>query len=134
MLRYDNVPVQVRYSQATYEPFRVQRIVDVGPDAQYGERKILLDGVTPAWGEWTQSSTGERQFEIHKTQQFPGLEQPAEGQLPGDYRLQLASDESQAGMDAKTRYLVVVAGVLAALSLGAVLWSAMLGRRRNTIG
>jgi len=62
------------------------------------------------------------------------LEQPAEGQLPGDYRLQLASDESQAGMDAKTRYLVVVAGVLAALSLGAVLWSAMLGRRRNTIG
>jgi hypothetical protein len=134
VLRYDNVPVQVRYSQATYEPFRVQRIVDVGPDAQYGERKILLDGVTPAWGEWTQSSTGERQFEIHKTQQFPGLEQPAEGQLPGDYRLQLASDESQAGMDAKTRYLVVVAGVLAALSLGAVLWSAMLGRRRNTIG
>ena len=32
VLRYDNVPVQVRYSQATYEPFRVRRIIDVGDD------------------------------------------------------------------------------------------------------
>jgi len=132
VLRYDNVPVQVRYSQAVYEPFRVQRIVDVGLDAQYGEHKVLLDGVTPAWGTWTQSPTGERQFEIHKTQQFPGLEQPAEGQLPGDYQLRLASDNAPSGMDAKTIYMVVAAGVLAALSLGAVLWSAMLGRRKGT--
>ena len=35
-----------------------RKIVDVGPDRQYGEQKVLLDGVTPAWGEWTQSSYG----------------------------------------------------------------------------
>jgi len=131
VLRYDNVPVQVRYPQATYEPFRVQRIVDVGDDAQYGERKVLLDGVTPAWGEWTQTPTGERQFEVHKTQQFPGLDQPGEGPLPGDYQLRLASDEGRPGMDAKSIYLGVVAGALAVMSLGAVAWSVMLGRRRS---
>jgi hypothetical protein len=131
LLRYDNVPVQVRYPQATYEPFRVQRIVDVGDDAQYGERKVLLDGVTPAWGEWTQTPTGERQFEVHKTQQFPGLDQPGTGPLPGDYQLRLASDEARPGIDAKSIYLGVVAGALAVMSLGAVAWSVMLGRRRS---
>jgi hypothetical protein len=131
VLRYDNVPVQVRYPQATYQPFRVQRIVDVGDDAQYGERKVLLDGVTPAWGEWTQTPTGERQFEVHKTQQFPGLDQPGTGPLPGDYQLRLASDEARPGIDAKSIYLGVVAGVLAVMSLGAVAWSVMLGRRRS---
>ena len=34
LLTYDNVPVQVRYSNATYEPFRVSQIVDVGDDVQ----------------------------------------------------------------------------------------------------
>ena len=128
--RYDNVPVQVRYSQQTYQPFRVQRIVDVGDDAQYGERKVLLDGVTPAWGEWTQTPAGERQFEVHKTQQFPGLDEPREGPLPGDYQLRLASDESSAGLSRRDAYLIATAIVLATLSLGAVAWSIMLGRRR----
>ena len=73
-MRYDNVPVFVNYSNARYEPFRVNRIVDVGDDAQFGERKVLLDGVTPAWGVWNESPSGERQFEVHRTQQFPGLE------------------------------------------------------------
>ena len=41
LLRYDNVPVQVRYSNATYQPFRVNQIVDVGDDVQYGGRKVL---------------------------------------------------------------------------------------------
>ncbi|WP_319446438.1 MULTISPECIES: hypothetical protein [unclassified Mycobacterium] len=131
VLRYDNVPVQVRYPQATYQPFRVQRIVDVGDDAQYGERKVLLDGVTPAWGEWTQTPAGERQFEVHKTQQFPGLDEPGTGPLPGDYQLRLASDEARPGMDPKSIYLGVVAGALAVMSLGAVAWSVMLGRRRS---
>ena len=69
LLRYDNVPVQVRYSNATYQPFRVNQIVDVGDDVQYGGRKVLLDGATPAWGQWVTSPTGERQFEVHRTQQ-----------------------------------------------------------------
>ena len=133
VLRYDNVPVQVRYSDAVYEPFRVQRIVDVGDDAVYGARKVLLDGVTPAWGQWTQTPSGERMFEVNKTQQFPGLEEPAEAPLPGDYRMTLASDESPAGMDGKTVYMIVSAVVLAAMSVGAVLWSVMLGRRREQL-
>jgi hypothetical protein len=131
LFRYDNVPVQVRYSNRTYEPFRVQRIVDVGNDSQYGERKVLLDGVTPAWGEWTQTPSGERQFEVHRTQQFPGLDEPREGPLPGDYTLRLASDESSTGLTRPDIYLVATAGLLAALSLGAVAWAALLGRRRT---
>jgi hypothetical protein len=131
VLRYDNVPVQVRYSQQTYEPFRVRRIVDVGDDAQYGERKVLLDGVTPAWGEWTQTAGGERQFEVHKTQQFPGLDAPIEGPLPGDYPLRLASDESStAGLTARDIFLYVAAGVVGTLGFGAIGMAFFLGRRR----
>ena len=132
LFRYDNVPVQVRYTNnRVYEPFRVQRIVDVGDDRQYGERKVLLDGVTPAWGEWKQTPTGERQFEVHRTQQFPGLDEPREGPLPGDYQLRLASDESPAGFKGRDAFLLTTAVVLGALSLFAVGWAVMLGRRRT---
>jgi hypothetical protein len=132
LFRYDNVPVQVRYSDnRVYEPFRVQRIVDVGDDRQYGERKVLLDGVTPAWGEWRQTPTGERQFEVHRTQQFPGLDEPREGPLPGDYQLRLASDESPAGFKGRDAFLLTTAVVLGALSLAAVGWAILLGRRRT---
>jgi hypothetical protein len=131
LFRYDNVPVQVRYSNnQVYQPFRVQRIVDVGDDRQYGERKVLLDGVTPAWGEWKQTPTGERQFEVHRTQQFPGLDEPREGPLPGDYQLRLASDESPAGFVGRDLFLLATAVVLGALSLAAVGWAVLLGRRR----
>jgi hypothetical protein len=132
LFRYDNVPVQVRYSDnRVYEPFRVQRIVDVGDDRQYGERKVLLDGVTPAWGEWNQTPTGERQFEVHRTQQFPGLDEPREGPLPGDYQLRLASDESPAGFKGRDAFLLTTAVLLGALSLAAVGWAVLLGRRRT---
>ena len=97
VMRYDNVPVFVNYSNARYEPFRVDRIVDVGDDAQFGERKVLLDGVTPAWGVWNETPTGERQFEVHRTQQFPGLGRPAERSAAGDYQLRLASDDTSTG-------------------------------------
>jgi hypothetical protein len=132
LFRYDNVPVQVRYSNnRVYEPFRVQRIVDVGDDRQYGEHKVLLDGVTPAWGEWKQTPTGERQFEVHRTQQFPGLDEPREGPLPGDYQLRLASDESPSGFKGRDAFLLMTAVVLGALSLAAVGWAILLGRRRT---
>ncbi|MGV0865739.1 hypothetical protein [Mycolicibacterium sp. XJ652] len=131
VLRYDNVPVQVRYSDATYEPFRVRRIVDVGEDARFGERKVLLDGATPAWGVWTQTPSGERQFEVHRTQQFPGLEEPQEGPLPGDYQLRLASDESSsAGLTGRDVFLMVAAGVIGTLGFGAIGMAFYLGRRR----
>jgi hypothetical protein len=132
--RYDNVPVQVRYSRAVYEPFRVQRIVDVGDDTRYGERKVLLDGVTPAWGVWTQTAAGERQFEVHRTQQFPGLDEPREAPLPGDYRMQLVSGnttEASNGLDRNQVYLIAAAVACSVLSLGAVGLVVLMGRRRG---
>jgi hypothetical protein len=128
LLRYDNVPVQVRYSNATYQPFRVNQIVDLGDDVQYGGRKVLLDGATPAWGQWTTAPTGERQFEVHRTQQYPGLGDPQEAPLPGDYRMQLASDESAA--DRTQMYLTAAAGVVGGLGLAALGLALYLGRRR----
>jgi len=130
VLRYDNVPVQVRYTNVTYEPFRVQRIVDVGDDARFGERKVLLDGATPAWGLWTQTPSGERQFEVHRTQQFPGLDDPQEAPLPGDYQLRLAADESSTGLSARDIFLYVAAGVAVVLGLAAIGLALFLGRRR----
>jgi hypothetical protein len=131
VLRYDNVPVQVRYTDRVYEPFRVRRIVDVGDDAQFGERKVLLDGATPAWGVWTQTPTGERQFEVHKTQQFPGLDNPQEAPLPGDYQLRLASDETApSGFTGRDIFLFVAAGVVGTLGFGAIGLAFWLGRRR----
>jgi hypothetical protein len=131
VLRYDNVPVRVNYSNARYEPFRVRRIVDVGDDARFGERKVLLDGATPAWGVWTQTSTGERQFEVHKTQQYPGLDDPQEAPLPGDYQLKLASDEAPAGTSGRDVFLYVAAGVTVVLGFGAIALALLLGRRRT---
>ncbi|KRD06920.1 hypothetical protein ASE48_13335 [Mycobacterium sp. Root265] len=131
LFRYDNVPVQVRYSDAVYEPFRVQRIVDVGDDARYGERRVLLDGVTPAWGVWKQNAVGERQFEVHRTQQYPGLDTPREGPLPGDYRMTLASDEVPASTGGGQTTLIIAAVACAVLSLGAVGAAALMGRRRR---
>jgi hypothetical protein len=130
VLRYDNVPVLVNYSNARYEPFRVRRIIDVGDDARFGERKVLLDGATPAWGVWTQTASGERQFEVHKTQQYPGLDDPQEAPLPGDYQLRLASDETSSGMSGRDIFLYVAAGVTVALGLGAIALALLLGRRR----
>jgi len=129
LLRYDNVPVQVRYSNATYEPFRVRQIVDVGDDVQYGGRKVLLDGATPVWGQWVTAPNGERQFEVHRTQQYPGLGEPQEAPLPGDYQMQLASDEG-ADIDRTQLYLVAAAGVVAGLGLAALGLAFYLGRRR----
>jgi len=129
LVSYDNVPVQVRYSNATYQPFRVNRIVDLGDDAQYGGRKVLLDGATPAWGQWTTAPNGERQFEVHRTQEYPGLGDPQEAPLPGDYQMRLASDES-ANVDHTQVYLMAAAGVIAGLGFGALGLALYLGRRR----
>jgi hypothetical protein len=131
VMRYDNVPVQVRYSQATYEPFLVHQVVDAGLDPQYGERKVLLDGATPVWGQWVENPSGERQFEVHKTQQYPGLDSPQEAPLPGDYRLQLAA--ASAPMSETNKYLAIVAATAAGLSLGLVGLSVYIGRRRRAL-
>ena len=74
--------LRLRCCAMTTSPFRsgtrtqpairsASAVVDLGDDVQYGGRKVLLDGATPAWGQWTTSPTGERQLEVHRTQQYP---------------------------------------------------------------
>jgi hypothetical protein len=128
LLAYNDVPVVVNYPGATYQPFLARRIVDVGDDAVYGEHKVLLDGATPVWGAWTQTADGQRQFEVHKTQQFPGLDDPREGPLPGGYQLRLASD-STPGITAKDVWIIAVDAVVATLALVALI-AFGLSRRR----
>ena len=126
-----NVPVQVKYTGATYQPFRVKNIVDLGIDPIHGERKVLLDGTTPAWGTWAQSPTGAQQFEIHKTQQLPGLTAPAQAPLPGGYDLKLLSSEAPSGTTPRDVYLIVVVGIVAVLGLGGLVLGLVMNRRRQ---
>jgi hypothetical protein len=132
LLTYDDVPVVVNYPDATYQPFVVRRIVDVGDDARYGEHKVLLDGVTPVWGAWAQTADGQRTFEVHKTQQFPGLDDPQEGPLPGDYQLRLASNSSS-GFSARDVYVIVAASVATTLGLCGAAALAVFRRRSHAL-
>ena len=127
-----NVPVQVKYTKETYRPIVVRKIVDVGPDpTQGGATKVLLDGVTPAWGAWKENEEGVPQFEVNQTQSFPGMEEPAEGPLPGDYDLQLVSDSSPTGLSGKDITVIVAAVMAAAVGIGAIVLTIFLGRRRR---
>ncbi|MGZ5392211.1 MAG: hypothetical protein ACXWD3_10305 [Mycobacterium sp.] len=127
-----DVPVQVKYASATYRPIVVRKIVDVGPDpAQGGAHKVLLDGVTPAWGEWKQNEQGVPQFEVNQTQSFPGMEAPGQGPLPGNYDMQLVSDSTPTGMSGKDITMIVAAVMAAAVGIGAIVLTVFLGRRRR---
>ena len=127
---YDDVPIAVDYPDSSYDPFLVNQVVDAGPDSQYGADKILLDGVTPVWGDWTQTSDGQREFDVHKTQQFPGLDPAAPGPLPGSYQLHLASKASP-GTPARDLYIVATSAVAATLGLCGLAWAASRRRRRR---
>ena len=134
VMRYDNVPVMVNYSNARYEPFRVRQIVDVGDDAQFGERKVLLDGVTPAWGVWNAGTRRRAGIRGAPDPAVPGSRRPAEGPLPGDYKLKLASDEAPTGgMSGRDIFLMVSAGVIGTLGFGAIGLALFLGRRRTEL-
>jgi hypothetical protein len=130
LVTYDDVPVAVDYPDANYDPFLVNQVVDAGPDPQYGEDKVLLDGVTPVWGDWTQTPDGQREFDVHKTQQFPGLDAPAPGPLPGNYQLHLASKASP-GTPARDLYIVAASAVVATSALSGVAALAISRRRRR---
>jgi hypothetical protein len=124
--------VQVKYANTTFQPIVVRELVDVGSDPLVGgQDKVLLDGVTPAWGEWKQNAAGEPQFEIHATQRLPGIEAPAEGPLPGNYELRLLSDSSATGLLGKDITLAEAAAIAAALCVGAIVLTIFLGRRRR---
>ncbi len=71
---------------------------------------------------------------MHKTQSFPGMEEPEEGPLPGDYPLQLVSDSSATGLSAKDVALIGGAAVVALLAVGALVFTVFLGRRRPQHG
>jgi hypothetical protein len=124
---YDDVPIAVDYPDATYDPFIANQVVDAGPDPQYGEDKALLDGVTPVWGDWSQTPDGQPEFDVHKTQQFPGLDAPAPGPLPGNYQLHLASKATPA----RDLYVVAASAVAATLGLCGAVALAISRRRRR---
>jgi hypothetical protein len=131
---YDDVPVQVQYTDATYQPFVVNQVVDAGMDPAVGLQKVLLDGVTPAWGVWQQNDNGQRMFVVHKTQQYPGMDDPpGEGPLPGDYPLQLASTSKPAASGLSTNDLILIgaAGMVLVVGAGAIILNVVLGRRRH---
>ncbi|HZA11301.1 hypothetical protein [Mycobacterium sp.] len=130
LVTYDDVPIAVDYPDASYDPFLVNQVVDAGADPQYGEDKVLLDGVTPVWGDWTQTPDGQREFDVHKTQQFPGLDAPAPGQLPGNYHLHLASKASP-GTPARDLYVVATSAVAATLAFCGAVALAISRRRRR---
>lgn len=81
----------------------------------------------PVWGQWTQTD-GQRVFHVHKTQQFPGLDAPQPGPLPGNYQLQLASKPS-AAMPARDVFVVAASAVVA--TLGACAVGLAVSRRRR---
>jgi len=131
---YDNVPVQVQYTDATYQPFVVNQVVDAGMDPAVGEQKVLLDGVTPAWGVWQQNDNGQRMFVVNKTQQYPGLDDPpGQGPLPGGYQLQLASASKPAspGLSTKDLILIGAATLILVVGAGAIIFNVVQGRRRH---
>jgi hypothetical protein len=127
-----DVPVQVHYTDAVYEPFIVQEIVDVGIDPQNNLHKVLLDGVTPAWGEWVTNDAGVQMFEIHSTQQYPGLDEPAEGPLPGDYQLQLLSSSESTDSGLSSTELMVIGGAAVVALLAALVIGGNVIRRRRS--
>ena len=96
-----------------------------------------MSAKTPAWVSGKCLSTARRrhgehgpkpptgkQFEVHKTQQLPGLDTPAEGPLPGGYPLQLASTSGTTS---------VLGWVIPLIACGVVLLvlAYFLGRRRG---
>jgi hypothetical protein len=89
---FENVLVQLRYTEGNSKPFRVKKLYDLGDDPSVGARRVLLDGEVPAWGQWTKTSKGEQLFAINKTEQLPGLNPPSQGPLPG-YKVDLVARE-----------------------------------------
>jgi hypothetical protein len=79
----NNVLVKLNFPGATSQPFRVKTLADLGDDSAMGARRVLIDGVVSAWGQWSKSPNGEQQFEITKTLQLPGLATPSDAPLPG---------------------------------------------------
>jgi hypothetical protein len=128
----NDVCVVVNYTHGHYKPFVVRKVVDVGDDPQYGGHKVLLDGVTPAWGDWTTPSADcSSQFVVRKTQGLPGLEEPREAPLPGGYPMQLASYSPPPGFGVLP---VLVALFIAALILGAIVVAIALARQNRPPG
>lgn len=78
-----NVLVRLQLANGISAPFRVRQLADLGDDNVVHARRVLIDGATSAWGHWTRTAKGEREFDISKTLQLPGLTGPAQTALPG---------------------------------------------------
>src|SRR3546814_6054083 len=59
-------------------------------------------------------------FSYLQTQSFPGMEEPAQGPLPGNYDMQLVSDSSPTGMSGKDITMIVAAVMAAAVGIGEI--------------
>jgi hypothetical protein len=124
------VPVQMKYATTESQPIVVRTLVDVGADPTLGgAHKVLLDGATPAWGEWKHNDDGVAQFEIHKTQRLPGLEAPAEGPLPGYPDIRLVNTAIPTGHHGGSAPAVVAAA--AGVAVGAIGTALILTTRRR---
>ncbi len=125
-----NVLVQLRYSTGTSAPFWVKEIADLGDDPTVGGHKVLIDGATTAWGQWSKTSSGERLFEVSKTEQLPGLTAPSEAPLPGYQNVRLTANtvQSDTWMDV-LMWVAIGIGAVGVGTVGAVL---IRSRTRNT--
>jgi hypothetical protein len=87
----DNALVRIAYANGVSRPFRVKHLADLGDDTTVHARRVLVDGATSAWGRWTTSAAGEREFDITMTLQLPGLAGPTQAPLPGYGAVPLAA-------------------------------------------
>ncbi len=128
---FENVLVQLRYEGANSKPFRVKKLYDLGDDPTVGnQRRVLLDGEVPAWGQWTKTTKGEALFAIDKTQQLPGLNAPSQGPLPG-YNVELVANEAAEKHSIwSNTWLWVGVAAAGVVALGAILFTVVSRRRR----
>ena len=112
---------QVR-SNADVPADRVRKIVDVGPDPSPGSvrTKCFSTALRRRGGNGSRTATGEREFEVHKTQSFPGMEEPREAPLPGGYQLLASASEPTSVLSTKDVLLILAAAVVAMLVLVAI--------------
>lgn len=86
----------------------------------------LTGGVAPASAQPDTESVAPA---TSATVPFPGLEEPQQGPLPGDFRMRLATDAA-VDYDRREVILVAAAGVVVTLGFGALGLAFLLGRRR----
>ncbi|MBB2771756.1 UNVERIFIED_ORG: hypothetical protein GGE11_002674 [Mycolicibacterium obuense] len=121
-VQYDNY-YRPRICNPYRNPLRVVYYYEGAPRA-YNFTAMVLDAVGAATNVAVGSFFGGGYF--------PGLDSPAQAPLPGDYALELVSDEAS-GLSLRDKFLIGLAGTLGALALAAVGLNVHLSRRRPRV-